>query len=67
MLLLCKNCGRFLTRLEASSLRPPRHPWALSESGARTLAENQRDGGETAACPTCGQCTLVPAQRARIA
>lgn len=67
MLLLCKNCGRFLTRLEASSQRPILHPWALSEAGARALASNLADGGEAQACPTCGNRTLVPARGAKIA
>jgi hypothetical protein len=55
----CGNCGAFYTQAEVSSIKPPRHPWSLTASGMKVIAELQRVGSASPACPGCGQPTLV--------
>jgi hypothetical protein len=64
MLITCKNCTAFFTRDELTRLKPPVHPWPLTAWGERTLAENVATGDDKWPCPTCGQGTLRPNQRA---
>jgi hypothetical protein len=53
----CKNCGAYFTQDEVQRRKPPVHPWPLTETGARRLAENTTRGVDVS-CPGCGQNTL---------
>lgn len=57
MLVGCKNCGAYFTADELQRRKPPVHPWPLTATGERSLAQNTARGAN-APCPGCGQNTL---------
>ncbi|MBA3541089.1 MAG: hypothetical protein H0T79_15870 [Deltaproteobacteria bacterium] len=59
----CGNCGGFFSRDELLHMRPPPHPWKLTEAGKRALQANEALGGEHPACPGCGWKTLIGAAK----
>ncbi len=54
----CGNCGGAFTAAEASRCKPPIHPWPMTASGQRTIAEAPARGLVLGVCPECGQQTM---------
>ena len=56
--IVCKNCGGYFTEDELAKRKPPVHPWTLTATGERILAENRESGQDQFLCPNCGRGTL---------